>query len=250
MRYLTLLFIFTLLSPFYISCASTPEGAEPVVDDNGELALQMLADRDSANPWDITHDSMPDHNCVRIKTNIPRMPLAKLFNDSNYIQYAAAKELGIDPITDETKTWQLKRPIVHITSCPQYYVAELTHSYPYLVPEAAQLLKEVGDSFNIEQKRRGGGKYRLKVTSLLRTPQTVKRLRRVNRCATDSSAHQFATTFDISYARFMCDSFGVHRTQEDLKNLLAEVLYKFREQGRCYIKYERKSGCFHVTARK
>jgi hypothetical protein len=249
MRYLTLIFILAIFGSFYMSCASS-DNDEPFVDDTGELALELLAARDSINPWDVTHDSMPDDNCVRLHTNVPRMPLARLFNDSNYIQYAAARELGIDPITDDSKAWNLKRPLVHIVSCPQYYVAELTHSYAYLVPEAAQLLKEVGDSFNIEQKRRGGGNYRLKVTSLLRTPQTVKRLRRVNRCATDSSAHQFATTFDISYARFMCDSFTVHRTQEDLKNLLAEVLYNFREQGRCYIKYERKSGCFHVTTRK
>jgi hypothetical protein len=43
---------------------------------------------------------------------------------------------------------------------------------------------------------------------------------------------------------------GVNRRQEDLKNLLAEVIYAVREEGKCYVKYERKSGCFHITTRK
>ena len=140
--------------------------------------------------------------------------------------------------------------MVKIASCREYYVDELTHSYPYLVPEAADLLKEIGARFNDSLSARGGGSYRLKITSVLRTPATVNKLRRVNRNATDSSAHQFATTFDISYAKFICDSLTVNRTQEDLKNLLGEVLLAVRGEGKCYVKYERKQGCFHITARK
>jgi hypothetical protein len=141
--------------------------------------------------------------------------------------------------------------VVKIKSCPEYYVADLTHSLPYLIPEAANLLSEIGHRFNDTLKARGGGYYRLKVTSLLRTNASVRRLRRVNRCAVDSSAHRFGTTFDISYTRFMLDKRGgVNRRQEDLKNMLAEVIYAVREEGKCYVKYERKSGCFHITTRK
>ena len=39
------------------------------------------------------------------------------------------------------------------------------------------------------------------------------------------------------------------RTQEDLKNLLGEVIENERRNGRCYVKYERKQSCYHVTAR-
>ena len=31
--------------------------------------------------------------------------------------------------------------------------------------------------------------------------------------------------------------------------ILSEVLRDMREQGRCYIKYEVKQGCFHMTVR-
>ena len=74
-------------------------------------------------------------------------------------------------------------------------------------------------------------------------------MKRVNRNATHASAHQYGTTFDISYLKFICDSAGVNRTQEDLKNLLAEILHQLRKEGRCYVKHERKQSCFHITVR-
>ena len=63
--------------------------------------------------------------------------------------------------------------------------------------------------------------------------------------------HRFGTTFDISYTRFMLNRLGgTYRTQEDLKNLLAEVLFAMRNEGKIYVKYERSTGCFHITARR
>ena len=87
------------------------------------------------------------------------------------------------------------------------------------------------------------------MTSVLRTPQTVRKLRRVNRNATQESAHQYATTFDISHSKFICDNAdGTRRTFEDLKNLLAEIVYDLRREGRCYVKHERKQACLHITS--
>ena len=127
---------------------------------------------------------------------------------------------------------------------------ELSHSYPFLKPHAADLLGEICRRFQDSLRARGGGAYRPKVTSLLRTPLSVGKLRRVNRNATGESAHQYATTFDISYSKFICDNAGdTHRTFEDLKNLLAEILYDLRAQGRCYVKFEYRQSCFHITTR-
>ncbi len=196
-------------------------------------------------------DSMPDDGCVKMKVRfLPGGPLARVFNDSNYVHYAEAQAFGITPVMKPSDVLRIKRPIVAVHSCDEFIIDSLRYSYPYLIPEAAKLLRDIGARFNAEQKARGGGHYRLKVTSLLRTQQVVRRLRRVNRIAVDSSAHRFGTTFDISYVNFYTDRRGgVNRTQEDLKNLLAEILYDMRQQGRCYIKYERKQGCFHITAR-
>ena len=40
------------------------------------------------------------------------------------------------------------------------------------------------------------------------------------------------------------------QVQDDtLKWVFSEVLRDFREKNRCYIKYEVKQGCFHITVR-
>lgn len=174
--------------------------------------------------------------------------LREIFNDSNKYHYEYAERLGINPIATLADAYYTRRPVVKIETCDLYFVDSLTHSLPFLVPEAEKLLNDIGRNFIDSLRRRGASGHRIRVTSLLRTERSVRRLRRVNRNATDSSTHQFGTTFDISYSRFdAADSLNtIH--QEDLKNLLAEVLNDLRNQGRCLVKFESKSPCFHITA--
>lgn len=177
--------------------------------------------------------------------------LAEYFNDSNYIQYAAAEQMGIEPVGDLSMAYHTRRPLVEIKTCDEYVVDRLTHSMPYLVPEAARLLSDIGSSFQ-EKARKVYAKdeSRVIVTSMLRTPATVKRLRRVNRNAVDSSTHMFATTFDLSYNNFYVPEGKESLSADRLKMILAEVLSEKRAEGRCYIKYEKKSPCFHITVTK
>ncbi len=211
------------------------------------LADMPVSDADSAF---MSHlDSMSDLNCVKLHVNPLGGSLGRVFNDSNHVQLAVAEKLGIKPIESLSDAWNLRRPVKKIASCKEYFVDNLTHSLPYLVPEAYDLLSEIGARFNDTLQARGGGSYRIKVTSVLRTSTGIKKLRRRNINAVKTSAHQFGTTFDISYAKFICDSMTVNRTQEDLKNLLAEILKELSAEGKCYVKYERKQGCFHITAR-
>lgn len=176
--------------------------------------------------------------------------LREVFNDSNKYQYAAAERLGIHPMTNLGKTYFTSRPIVMLTSNEYYTIDSLTHSFPYLVPEAELRLRQIGRNFIDSLARRGGDSYRIMVTSLLRSPHTVKRLRRVNRNAVDSSTHQFGTTFDISFTRFDNTDPSRSLNQEDLKNLLGEVLLDMRNRKLILVKYEAKGGCFHITAVK
>lgn len=177
---------------------------------------------------------------------------AEVFNDSNYLQYQCAERLGIDPMYTLYDTYNTRRPLVRIESGPDYQVDDLTHSMPYLVPEAARLLEEIGADFKSTLAERGGdsANNKILVTSVLRTPYTVKRLRRVNRNAVDSSTHMFGTTFDISWNNF----YHPDTTRSDdgvvLKGILAEVLLRKRSEGRCLVKFERKTPCFHVTVCK
>lgn len=174
---------------------------------------------------------------------------SETFNDSNHVQLVAAEAVGIVPITDMKSAWNLSKPLELIASCEEYYLEELTHSYPFLVPEAAKLLKDIGARFNQLLWERGKSKYRIKVTSVLRTPETIRDLMKRNKNAVAMSAHQFGTTFDISYSKFIRDAEANPRTFENLSALLAEVLYEFQSQGRCYVKYESKQSCFHMTVR-
>ena len=213
-----------------------------------EELTAILADNAGPNIYDRHIQEAPDDG-ERIKINSVG-PLKKVFNDSNHVHLEAARAIGIKPIKEDRDILRLDRALVEVKSTPQYFVDELRHSYPYLVPEAARLLHDIGQAFNDSLKARGGGAYRLKVTSVLRTPATVKRLRRVNGNATEESTHNYGTTFDISYSKFICDdSTAPHRHFEDLKNLLAEVLKDMRDRGRCYVKYEYKQSCFHITTR-
>lgn len=175
--------------------------------------------------------------------------LRKVFNDSNYIHLGVARKYGIAPIMKLSDAWNLKVPVIRVVPTETYYIDKLTYSLPYLVPRAKKLLDDIAQTWKDSLTARGGGDYRLKVTSMLRTPATIKKLRRRNTAAVDSSAHQYGTTFDISFVKFVCDNPSTPRTAEDLKNLLAEVLYDLREEGRCYVKYEHKQGCFHITTR-
>lgn len=174
----------------------------------------------------------------------------EVFNDSNKYQYVYAEKLGIDPIVSVKNSYFTKRPLIKIESNKFYHVDKLTHSLPFLVPEAAKLLEDIGKNFIDSLARRGADGYRIKVTSLLRTPSTVKRLRRVNVNASDSSAHQFGTTFDISYNHFFCLDSTRTINGNDLKGVLGEVLLDLRKQERCLVKYEYKTACFHITATK
>ena len=203
--------------------------------------------------FNMSRSEVPDaaqHDVVhRVKTRGVGGYLARVFNDKNDVQLEAAQSIGINPIYSIKDAYHLKRPVKKIATCDDYYLDSLTHSMPYLVPEAADLLHDIGRAFTDTVLARGGRECQIKVTSLLRTENMVDKLKRRNVNASGSSCHMYGTTFDISWTRFnYCDPNYIMYT-EDLQNILAEILFDMREQGRCYVKYERKQSCFHITAR-
>ncbi len=223
------------------------DGGDALSGSDRELLADILTDAPD-NPYAHTFPA-PEDGFERFRVVMPGS-LRTIFNDSNHVQLEAARAIGISPIRNDADIRRLSRDLVRVESCPEYYLDRLTHSYAYLVPEAAQLLDDIGRAFNDSLAARGGGSYRIKVTSVLRTPQTVERLRRVNTNATGESTHSYGTTFDISYSKFVYDGQGgPARDFEDLKNLLASVLKAMRAEGRCYVKFEARQSCFHITVR-
>lgn len=238
MRKFLLLSITALIGCAMFVCCSAPDDSE-----NGPVKYFNMTKNETVEPLqaDVVH---------RVKTRGVGISLARAFNDKNDVQLTAAQAIGINPVQSLQAAYSIDRPIVRIETCEDFYLDTLTHSMPYLVPKAANLLHEIGKAFtDTVMSRTEGHKCRIKVTSVLRTDNTIKRLRRRNVNATDSSCHMYGTTFDISWIRFNYDEPGYIMYTEDLKNVLAEVLYKLREDGRCYVKFERKQSCFHITAR-
>lgn len=174
---------------------------------------------------------------------------AMVFNDSNKYQLVHAWRAGIRPIETPAHAFYTVRPIVKVTGIPGVWrVDSLTHSVPYLVPEAKLLIDDIGTEWNRRLKQKGMMPMEFRVSSLLRTKASVKRLRRVNGNAVSQSTHQYGTTFDITYSSFMQPgSDTIAAGDGRYKEVLAEILYDMRAANRCMVKYERKSPCFHIT---
>lgn len=170
----------------------------------------------------------------------------RTFNDMNDRHLKAARQWGIKPITSDEELERQMGKLSEIESCRQYEVDKLTHSLPYLVPRAGELLETIGRNFRDSLDSKGLPSRKIIVTSVLRTSGTVKKLRKTNVNASANSAHVYGTTFDVAYARYK----GAKKEETDkLKSVLAEVLQDLRKREKCYVRYEFKQGCFHITVR-
>ena len=192
-----------------------------------------------------------------LKSLTPLKPLTgstkvyeRRFNDMQDKQKMAALANGLSPFKSqseiETRYKELRRgkKLVKIESNPQYVVRSLTHSAPYVVPKVEALLEDLANGFQEKTQ----SKARFVVTSVLRTEEDVKKLRRVNGNASTNSCHCNATTIDISYVRFDDDKIRP-RDNYELRLALAQTLHELRDAGRCYVKIERKQYCYHITVR-
>ncbi len=169
------------------------------------------------------------------------------FPDVQEVQIVAANRWGVRPVQNREDAEARKKELVYVGESPYYHVDPLRSSIPYLVPRAAALLHDIGRAFYDSLYVKGVPMNQLIVTSILRTRDDVARLQRHNGNATDNSCHLYGTTFDICYNRYR--SVGREVRNDTLKWVLSEVLRDMRQQQRCYIKYEVKQGCFHMTVR-
>lgn len=173
---------------------------------------------------------------------------AAAFPDTNAVQLVAAQKWGVSPVKNREDAESRKRELVYMAANPYYHVDPLYSSIPYLVPRAAVLLQDIGQAFFDSLHVKGLPLHQMIVTSVLRSQDDVAKLRRRNGNATEKSCHLYGTTFDICYNRY--HAVGPREVRNDtLKYVLSEVLRDMRQKGRCYIKYEVKQGCFHMTVR-
>ncbi len=177
------------------------------------------------------------------------------FKDVNDTQIVAAQQFGIVPLSTRAGVDSIASQLIKIESSRAFRVDSLTHSVPYLTPSASDLLNTIATRFQAKLQAQGLAQYQFIVTSMLRTSDDVRRLRRVNRNAVRNSCHMYGTTFDIAYNCFekidsVPDFEGADATHRVLLNTLGETLKELRDDGRCYVKFERGQPCYHITTRQ
>jgi len=163
-----------------------------------------------------------------------------------------AKRTGIIACRDEKDLKKLipEGKLVHVSSCRSYLIDRLTFSYSYLTPDARDLLREIGRRFREKTKDQGLNGSRFIITSMTRTTEKMKGLRKNNSNASANSPHLNGNAFDISYLRFTSRKFFLTECDKRFfKEALAEVILDLRREKKCWATYEKNQSCFHVVAR-
>jgi hypothetical protein len=178
------------------------------------------------------------------------------YRDYNGVHLMYARRNGISPFNSTSDFHEginklvREDKLVRISSNKYYVVKRLSHSHPYLTPEAAQLLEDIGKRFRKKLDENRMGNYAYHITSLLRTKESQKNLSRSNVNAASNTSHLYGTTFDIAYRSLAKRPFPLIRVEVyDAKaiKLLSEVIGELRRERRCVVVTERIEKCFHIT---
>jgi hypothetical protein len=142
-----------------------------------------------------------------------------------------------------------KGKLVKVEGNEYFVVDTMNFSFPFLTPKARLFVDELGFRFHRKLENTDLQCVKFRLTSILRTTKTIKRLKKKNRNAITKSAHLHGTCFDVSYKSFL----GLHSLTAIenlyLKDILAETLFELRAAGKCKVTYEVWQNCFHVVVR-
>lgn len=177
-----------------------------------------------------------------------------VFNDMHELHMAQATKWGFSPMETRRDTSRMKGKIVYHKpgEYENFVVDSLPHSMPVMIPAVSKLIEEIAIDFRDSLKVLDYPDHKILVTSITRTEEDIKQLRRINGNAISDSAHRFGTTFDISWLTFQrVDTLDTRMAYNSvLKRTLGKVLYNMQQRQKCYIKYEEQQMCFHITIRK
>lgn len=196
----------------------------------------------------------------------------------NQAHVGTARRLGIQPDPDSAAIQAHLREgtLVELPESTEHWVVrDLDHSLPLVTPDTRALLDELGRRF---QERLDGmdlPRFRIEVTSVLRTSAAQSELRAVNpNAAAGVSSHQFGTTVDIAYAGFaappepMVDVSSpgapwverhlarvaasvaervAGRKSRELMAILGRLMEEMQREGKVLVTLERGQPVYHIT---
>jgi hypothetical protein len=167
----------------------------------------------------------------------------RYFPDGVVVHELAYFNEGIEPQKTNRGLVELlrKRVLVEIEPNSMYLLDELTHSMPLVLPKVVSFLDDLSKAYLQKCTDKSIPYYPFTISSVTRSEQSVKKLQGGNVNAISNSAHLKGKTIDISYQKFD----GYAKQLE----LFIQTLREFRKNDRCYVKFERKQRCLHITIR-
>lgn len=199
---------------------------------------------------------LPNHytNCNQLTNATAPIEPAEIISDKNDVQLIHAQQNGLkkpfetNAEFDSTyKKMVEKYDLVEVKDCRLYHLKTLKHSHPYLIPEAVSMIDEIAVRFQAKLKEKELGNYCFFLTSILRTVESQEKLSHHNGNASDTTAHFFATTVDISYKHFLnLDNDSIVPKWEIIQEL-TKTLLEMRKECKLLAVRERKQSCFHIT---
>ncbi|HET9439116.1 MAG TPA: DUF5715 family protein [Longimicrobiales bacterium] len=191
----------------------------------------------------------------------------RLRRDKNAAQIARARQLGVRNPGDLDAAVAADKLVKLADTTELWALHNLNYSVPYVTPSAYNMITEIARRFQQRLDSLHVPRYRVVITSAMRTPEKQAALRRINANASDvESAHEFGTTVDIAYRRFappidaaplpadtierLADSVMVKTGSlraAELQAVLGRVIAEMRQEGKLMVMMERSQTVYHVT---
>ncbi|MGN1226155.1 MAG: DUF5715 family protein [Candidatus Cryptobacteroides sp.] len=243
-------FVFGLIIGLVLGLSVSNHREQPILDDDirSEAVIEEIPVEEEVPVQEVEKEKERDEIIYFKK----KPNYAALFKDMNEEHLNVAKMVGLPEPPESRAEVANNKKLVHIKDNDLYTIYTLRYSSPYLTKGAAAELEAISRAFRDSLRSKDLLEYKLVVTSVLRSKEDVKNLRRSgNANASANSAHCYGTTFDITYTRYERDN---EEEQEafmqpyELTKVLSEVLVDRKKAGKCLVKFERVEHCFHITA--
>lgn len=207
---------------------------------------------------------------LRRVPNLTRAEKQLLLRDVNAVQIARARKLGV-PRGAAVEPLAASGKLVKLADTTAFWIVrDLKYSVPYVTPAAEAMLADLSQRFHERLDSLGLPRYRLDITSVMRTPEKQSALRKANSNASRvESAHEFGTTVDIAYRRYappISDSIlGVPLDAEtrlwgdsllvdtgrkraaEMQAILGRVLREMQSEGLLMVRMEKRQTVYHIT---
>jgi len=145
----------------------------------------------------------------------------------------------------DAESGQRKGKLVPVADGPGFDIADLQDSHPLLVPEARDVLQEIGAAFAARLEGTPNAGTRIRVTSLTRTDAQQRGLGRKNYNAIDGgSTHSYGASFDLAFLDRPSNAADCSAPTQ----ALIDVLDRLQKDRRILVIPE--GVCLHVTVRK